>query len=30
MTTEKKRELTKWLCEGTDFSFDGKEYKELQ
>ncbi len=23
------RELTSWLCEGVDFSFDGKNYKKL-
>ena len=29
MTETQAKNLTKWLCEGTDFSFDGKVYKEL-
>lgn len=24
------RQLTQWLCEGTDFSFDGQHYRELK
>lgn len=29
MSLSELQDLTKWLCEGTDFSFDGNKYKEL-
>lgn len=30
MSDEQRAELTKWLCNGLDVSFDGKEYKEFK
>lgn len=29
MSDEELKELTRWLCEGIDISFDGKKYKNL-
>ncbi len=29
LSKSEKLELTKWLCQGKDISFDGKEYKKL-
>ena len=29
LSTGDKKELTKWLCEGKDISFDGREYEKL-
>lgn len=29
MSTSKLKELTEWLCTGTDYSFDGKEYRKM-
>ena len=30
MSNEDMRELTKWLCEGKDVSFNGQRYEELK
>lgn len=29
LTVSKRKELTQWLCEGKDISFDGKDYEKL-